>query len=74
MATFTTKQIVDELMNRGHDNDGERDIPIQRVVEYETPEAATVWGVVYPGERIDRYNVESPYVRNPRTIWPPDQT
>ena len=70
MATFTTKRIVDEIIAaNGQQYDDEP--PVIRIVEYTSRvNQATVWGVVWQGDRKPfRYDVESEFVTNPRVIF-----
>jgi hypothetical protein len=75
MSTFTTKRIVDSLIagdgwETADDHDAPDNPPAIRIVEYDTPEGATCWGVVFRGERdIYRYDRETQFVRRPRLLW-----
>jgi hypothetical protein len=68
MSTISTRRIVDELIaNDGHYPDDPR---VYLIVEYDTPEGQTVWGITYQFE-LDpfRYLQETPCVINPRVLW-----
>ena len=66
MGTFTSKAIIDQLIeNNGH---YPGDPQISKIVEYTDNWGNTAWGVVYPWEDQERYR-ESDYVHNPKTIW-----
>lgn len=75
MATFTTKAMVDRLIaGNGWETPEHHDAPDNpsaiRVVEYDTPEGETTWGVVFAGEPDEfRYERPTEYVRNPRVLW-----
>jgi hypothetical protein len=76
MATISDRADIDTLIaNNGlYPGDEQSPIgPVVKIVEYQTVEGATVWGVVYLAEvpmgLLDRYDRESGYVRNPKVIW-----
>lgn len=82
MRTFNTKSLVDAMIagdgwddsnrlgDRPWPHDAPDNPPAIRIVEYDTPEGATVWGVVFRGDSAPfRYDVPSQYVLNPRVIW-----
>lgn len=78
MATFTIREIVEDLMDHGgRMADQQEDAPdnprAYKIVEYESGLGGNIcWGVVFEGEHPsyqDRYNRETDAIRNPRTIW-----
>lgn len=75
MGTFTTKAIVDQMIAGNgwtgpEDHDAPDNPPAVRIVEYDTPEGATCWGVVFRGEAdVYRYDRETQWVRQPRLLF-----
>jgi hypothetical protein len=75
MGTITTRSIIEELIAGGgwqgpDDHDAPDNPPAVRIVEYQTPEGATCWGVAFRGDfDYYRYETETEYVRNPRLVW-----
>lgn len=83
MATIDDKSIIDKIIasngdyadGEDHDDDDEDELPpdppVIKIVEYNTPEGGTTWGVVWEGDGAhpDRYNWPSAFVLNPRTIF-----
>lgn len=73
MATFDSKQIVDDIIaSNGY---YETDPRVSQIVEYENYEGRTAWGVTWSTEAPAmqrRYEVATEYVNNPRVIWKAD--
>ncbi len=76
MATFDSRDIVNDIIRRNGDP-SPGDPPgttVTKIVEYTNLEGHVCWGAVFAAEeRIphmwSRYEVETPYVRQPRVIW-----
>lgn len=73
MATFDDRATVERLVrNNGHyDQPGtptDYDPPVLRITEYTNAWGKRAWGVVYPGDELDRYR-ESDFVREPTIIF-----
>jgi hypothetical protein len=75
MGSFTSKDIVDEMIARNGDadpEDGER-FDVVRIVEYTSPEGETTWGAVYRCEAdmgmLYRYDHETGVIRNPHLLF-----
>jgi hypothetical protein len=74
MGTFNSKEIIADMMRReGVSPDGDPRFDVEKIVEYVTPEGATVWGVVYicevPMGLGERYDNPTEYILRPHTIW-----
>jgi hypothetical protein len=70
MATFTSHNVIDELIRNDGHYEGDPDVAL--IVEYDTPEGQTCWGVTWVTEdpaRQRRYLQATVYVNNPRIIW-----
>ena len=80
MGSFSSKELVDDIIKGGGrmttDQEDAPDNPRAiRIVEYQSPEGATNWGVVFENELNDpyRYEFETEYIRNPKLIWTLDK-
>jgi len=76
VATIDQRHLIDDLIARNGDPEpgDPANVHAVKVVEYQTYEGATVWGVVFNVETWDphmlmRYEMPTDYVRNPRVIW-----
>lgn len=74
MATFDNRDAIDSIIARNGDREA-GDPPgseIVKVVEYTNVEGRQCWGVVFRSEGgwgLDRYEVETEFVRAPKVIW-----
>jgi hypothetical protein len=76
MATFISKDVVDELIAANGDDPEAPWEPVRavKIVEYDS-RGGKVWGVIYrmkTGQVIEdegRYEEETDFVRNPKVIW-----
>ena len=69
MATIDTKAVIDDIIAGKYDDD--EDLAV-KVVEYTNAWGGVTWGVVYrrePAHAQTRYELPTPWVRNPKVIW-----
>lgn len=71
MATLDNFDLVQQIidMDGGPDPDEPQDPIAVRITEYTNYEGNTCWGVVFHNEPINRYQIETAYVRRPKIIW-----
>lgn len=77
MATLDNFDLVQQIIDAdsyrvaaglGDPNEPQDPIAV-RITEYTNYEGNTCWGVVFHNEPIDRYQIETAYVRRPKIIW-----
>lgn len=72
MATIDSKEFIDKIIagNGRIDQDNTPDNPrALRITEYTNAYGGTAFGVIFPGDKLDKYQLETYYVRNPKIIW-----
>jgi len=68
MATIDSKEIIDRIIaHNGSEYPGEP--AVVKIVQYENGWGNKTFGVVFDGEDLWRYNIESEYIQNPITYW-----
>lgn len=73
MATVDSKEFVDNVIkHNGFYNGDDEDAPDNprciKIVEYTNMGGAQAWGLIFQGERLNRYDA-SPYITDSKTIW-----
>ena len=71
MATIDDRKHVDEIIAANGQQYPEEP-PVVRIVQYDNAWGGVSYGLVWQDEPQDmqyRYNIETEFVRNPRTIW-----
>lgn len=69
MATINSRQVVDTIIAGNGIYPGDEDMPVLKIVEYNNAfDGAVCYGLIYKGDPMNHYQ-ESPYIRNPKTIW-----
>jgi len=80
MATIDSKEAIDRIIARNGDPPVEEpsEPPAVKIVEYTNMAGRITWGVVWENEVAigtgNRYEIPTPYVRNPHVIWTRDIT
>ena len=72
MATIDDKSIIDAIIAANGDQYPGEEPPVRSITEYTNAWGNVTWGVVWEGEhpsQLERYMVETVWVRNPRRIW-----